>query len=218
MVNRPSQCRDCRWGYKTSGFVPPFVGSDPKIAFVLPQPDSQEIISREALDSDRGRHFLRTYCEPYGLEKENLVVKYVLACLSPFDNRTRQRIYPTSAVLKNQAERACDKYSPLHGKEGHLVPGGIVKFDPDIFVFALDPQDTLRIPAYTRLIQRSVEKGMMFQSLGYRPCVLFGKESVALQFPFVEKVLGGLKAMNGNYVEGKWRSVPKNNNPFIIKD
>jgi hypothetical protein len=206
MVNRPSQCSQCRWSYKTSGFVPPFVGSDPKIAFVFPQPDSQEIISREALDSDRGRRFIHEYCEPYGLTKENLVVKYVLGCLSPWDKRTRQRMYPTSAVLRVQAERACDKYSFLQGNEGHLTPGGIVGFDPNIFVLAFDPADTLRIPALTRLIQRSVEKACHFSVLGYRPCVLFGEEAASLQFPQL-KGRGGLKAFNGHYFEGSWKSV-----------
>jgi hypothetical protein len=214
MVNRPPGCSLCRWSFNTSGFVFPFVGSDPKIAFVFPQPDSEEVISREALDSSRGRHFLHTFCEPYGLTKENLVIKYCTACLAPYNKRLKQRDYPTSTTRAN-AENSCDKYSALHGREGFMVPGGIKGFDPNIFVFAFDPQDTLRIPAYTRLIQRSIEKGLHFHHEGYRPCVLFGIEAVRLQAPFVENH-GGLKAWQGSYIEGSWRSVPTN--PFIIKD
>jgi hypothetical protein len=208
MTKRPPNCGLCRYQYKSTGFCPPFVGKDPKIAMVFPTPDSEEVINQVALDSARGRRFLREYCEPFGLDRENLVIEYVLHCLPPWNKRLRARDYPASSMRAN-AESVCDRFSWLQGKGPDLVPGGIVGWDPNLFVLAFDPADTIRIPALTRLIQRSVEKAAHFAAEGYRPCVLFGEESVVTQAPFI-KGRGGLKAWSGHFFEGKWKSVAVN--------
>jgi hypothetical protein len=206
MVNRPPNCKQCRWSYKSTGFVPTYVGPDPKIAVVMTSPDSEEVVEREALNSARGRSFLHTFIEPYGLTKENLIVSYCLACLGPWDRKTRSRAYPTGSMKVN-AEAVCSRYSRLHGKNGDLVTGGIAGWKPDMFVFSFDPYDCLKIPAYTRLIQRSVDKAVYFSTLGYRPCVLMGEEAVKLQFPHVN-FAGGLKNWFSHFEEGEWRFVP----------
>lgn len=205
MQNRPGACSLCRWGYKTVGYCPTFVGSDPKLSLLFPFPDSEEVVSREALDSARGRRFLHEYCEPYGLEKKNLIISFVLRCLGPWDKKTKQRSYPSSKMREN-AEAICRKYDSLHGLRGDLVTGGIVGWSPDLYIFSFDPTDTIRVPSYTRLIQRCMEKGMHFANLGFKPCVLFGEEAVALQCPFV-KTAGGLKAWAGGYLEQPWRTL-----------
>lgn len=85
-----------------------------------------------------------------------------------------------------------------------MVTGGIVGFNPDVFVFSLDPEDTMKVPAYTRLIQRCIEKGLHLYHCGYKPVVLLGEEAVLLQAPWV-KTAGGLKAWLGHYTEQPWK-------------
>lgn len=206
MSKRPPNCSTCRWSFKSSGFVPTYVGPDPKIALVFTSPDSEEIVEREALNSARGRAFLRDFIEPYGLTRENLVVTYALSCLAPWDKKTRSRAYP-SGTMKANAEGVCSRYNRLHGKNGELVVGGIIGWDPDMFVFSFDPYDCFKTPVYTRLIQRSIDKAVFFSTLGYRPCVLLGEEAVSLQFPWL-KTAGGLKNWFSHWQEGKWRSAP----------
>jgi hypothetical protein len=206
LQTRPPNCRQCRWGYKTSGFVPTFIGSDPKLALVFTSPDSEEVNEQKALESTRGRRFIHTFLEPYGLTRENLVVSYVLACLAPWDKKTRARSYP-SGTMRQNAEAVCSRYARLHGKDGDLVTGGVLGWNPDLFVFSFDPDDCIRIPAYTRLIQRCIEKALHFSNCGYRPCVLLGEEAVMLQFPQLKNV-GGLKNFLGHYLEQPFRLAP----------
>jgi hypothetical protein len=109
--------------------------------------------------------------------------------------------------MRDNAEAVCGRYDRLQAKDGDLVVGGVIGWDPDMFIFSFDPADTIRVPAYTRLIQRCIEKALHFANLGFRPMVLFGEEAVTLQCPWV-KSAGGLKAWQGGYVEGGWRSKP----------
>lgn len=92
-----------------------------------------------------------------------------------------------------------------------MVPGGIVKFDPDIFVFSFDPADTIKTPALHRIIFRCIERALHLENLGYKPCLLFGTESVLMHFPWIDGH-GGLKAFVGHYVEGRWKSQPPPSN------
>lgn len=203
--DRPTACGLCRYHYKSVGFTSTFVGKTPKIGIVFPHPDSEEVVSREALDSARGRRFLHENIEPLGLTKEDLVISYVIRCLPPWSKKTREREFPTGKMRENATE-VCRRYDRLKGLKGDLVTGGIIEFDPDMFIFSFDPQDIIRIPAYTRIIQRCFDKAAHFMNLGYKPCVLLGEEAVTLQCPWV-KSHGGLKQWVGGYVEQKWKSL-----------
>jgi hypothetical protein len=173
---------------------------------VFPHPDSEEVVSQEALDSARGRVFLRENIEPLGLTKEDLVITYVIRCLPPWSKKLKGREYPTGKMREN-AESVCRRFDRLKGLRGELVSGGIEEWNPDLFIFSFDPQDIIRIPAYHRLIQRCFDKAYHYYNLGYRPCVLLGEESVNLQAPFV-KTHGGLKNWFGHALEQPWRTKP----------
>lgn len=204
MQDRPANCRSCRFSYKSVGFTPTWVGADPKIGIVFPHPDSEEVVAQVALQSVRGAHFLRENIEPLGYTKDNLIVSYVLRCLPPWDSKLRQRDYPTGSMRYN-AEQVCRRYDSLKGQEGTQVTGGIVQWQPDMFVFTFDPADKIKIPAYTRLIQRAFAKAKYFADHGYKPVVLLGAEAIDIQAPWV-KSHGGVKAHAGGYVEQGWRS------------
>lgn len=203
---RPTNCGLCRFSYKSVGFTATFVGKTPKIGLVFPHPDSEEVVAQEALESSRGRHFTHTYLEPFGLTKEDLVISYCIRCLPPWSKRLKAREFPGGTMRVN-AQAVCSRYDRLHGKDGDLVSGGIVGFNPDLFVFSFDPADTIRIPSYTRLIQRCIERALHFHNCGFRPCILFGEESVMVQFPQL-KAVGGLKNFLGHYIEQPWKSAP----------
>ena len=91
-----------------------------------------------------------------------------------------------------------------------LVPGGILSFDPNIFVLTFHPAAVLRTRAYFFLVKEEVKRAHEFARMGYRPLICMGGKAGALVFPRMEGN-GGLDSWHGHWFHGSFRTANKEN-------
>ncbi len=115
--------------------------------------------------------------------------------------------YPTGKT-REKCEVTCRVYDNRHGVRGKLTPGGLIDFDPNIFLITFSPKDCMKIGAYYRQIKNDLHKVMEFIDKGLRPMVCFGNEPAELMFPHIVGH-GSVKAWHGHFKEMdyKWKTL-----------
>ncbi len=196
---KPPLCQFCKFSFKGRGFVPDYVGSDPKLALMFPFPLKDEVIEREALKSNAGWYYLKNFVEPFGYGKQNLIISHVLRCGVPWSGRKKDYDYPIGAVRLN-AENSCRVYDNQHSERGELALGGLQDFLPDLYLITFDPKDIRKVPAYFRQLKRDMEKAWKFVAQGRRPVVLFGNEPAELVAEYI-RGKGSAKAWRGSFAD-----------------
>lgn len=200
---KPIECDTCTFSPYSYGFVPDHYGEDAKLAIMLPYPDKEDANERSSLSSGMGAYISRRYLNPLGFTKKTLLISYVLRCVPKWNKRMRKPGYPTGRTRAN-AEVSCRIYDDRHGVNGELSPGGLRKFDPNIFLITFNPRDSIKVPAYHRQLQCDFAKAKRFVEQGYRPLVLCGGEAAELIFPFVQGK-GSAKGWRGHFSEQEYK-------------
>ena len=210
LAPKPDFCYDhCPRAFSQGvGFVPDFIGSNPKIGILLDKPTKDEATNRQAFTSGYSRFFFSTVGKELGISKENLIVSHVLRCAS-FE-------YPTGK-MKVDAERVCRSWDNKSVGPGGLptISGGLIKWDPNLFIITFGLDDCLEMSrsekaksdAFHACMINDFAKALRFAGSGFRPMVLMGKEPMHL-FPFTRKWQGGVKAWRGHWWEGNWPFTP----------
>ena len=211
---KPAFCKQCKYQNVGFGFCPDVYSSKNRVALIFSSPSSDDINAQHGLAGKMGFYTFKTFIEPAGFTKDDLLVSHVIRCKPPYDKRRHRSGYPTG-MTKENCEMVCRKYDPQHGSGGKMVEGGIDRFDPNVFIVTFDPKDTHTTTAYVRQIQRDVAKAKVLVEKGYRPAVLFGKEAAELFAPHI-KNNGGLKAWRGDWFEGEYpKTIGKLEEGFI---
>ena len=210
---KPAQCVACPLRTVGSGFVPDSVGLTPRVAIMLPTPTDDDLLENAPLSGGMGYYVFKNYLHTAGFRKDDLLLLHIIRCKPPWSARKRRLDYPTG-VVRDKAETVCRSYDDQHGFQGGLQPGGLVKFNPDMFVLSLNPREAIRIPVYTRQIQRLFQRVYTFVQLGWRPLILCGNEPAELFAPFI-KGQGGVKAWHMHFWTGEFKYNNRNNEGFI---
>ena len=200
---KPDECASCPFSPYSGGFVPDWVGTDPKAAILLPFPTKDDINYKTPFSGDMGNYILRTYFAPIGLSRENLIISYLLRCKPPWDKRMRKEKYPIGRT-REVAETHCRIYDDRHGERGKLLPGGIRHFDPNIFLITFEPKDVFKVPSYFRQLNTDIRKLRMFINEGYRPLLLMGNEPAELFAPYIVGK-GSSKTWRGHFFEDTYK-------------
>lgn len=196
---KPSSCASCLYQKTGAGFCPDQYKTGARLAVILAAPSSDDITEQRPLAGKAGYFIFKNFLEPNGFKMDEIIASHMIRCKPPFDRSKIGPAYP-DASIKRRVEGMCRQYDTVHGKDGKLVSGGIATFKPNLFVLTFDPADVHNTSAYYRQIFEDVRKAAHFVGLGYRVCVLFGKEACEAHAPFI-KDNGGLKAWRGHWLE-----------------
>ena len=193
--SKPDHCqKNCPFGNNSkSGFVLDYYGKDPKIGFMQSAPQNSDLISQVPWSGSWGWKWTKELLETHGLTRDNVVLMNVLRC--------GFKDYPTGAA-KIRAEKTCRYWDAFHNVNGLPFSGGILHYNPNLYVITYDPTDWPKVGAYMQQTKLDVAKALRFADRGYRPLVLMGIEAVKLVAPWLGP--GGIKAWRGHWWEGDY--------------
>jgi len=177
-MTKPPYCKDCLFVKLSTGFVPDFVGEDPKMAVVLKMPGRDEIISGEPMTGKAGWYWDTNFLEPLGIKRENLIIGNTIRC---FPNGGS---YPTGKN-KTGAWKACEHWC-----------AAILKFQPQVIGVTFNPAALLRNPQQEKMLRRSMEKAWGYALAGERPLLLMGEEAKDL---YASNLTGMIKHWQGHF-------------------
>lgn len=190
--NKPEYCAQCcRLFSQSYGYVRDWLGKEPKLAVLGIIPTSSEL-AQGIWESDMFYYLLKTYFEPQGLTKENLVLSNVLRCQPKEKDWNEDHAYPKEALRKH-SEQSC-RYHDIAFRS----------FDPNVFISTFDIYAIRKLDANKVLFKADLQKAIRFINKGYRPCLLLGEEPLHLVAPH----LGGVKTWRGHWWEGDWKWQP----------
>ena len=190
--NKPEYCAQCcRLSSQSYGYVRDWLGKEPKLAVSGIIPTSSEL-AQGIWESDMFYYLLKTYFEPVGLSKENLVLSNVPRCQPKNKEWNEDHAYPKEALRKH-SEQSC-RYHDIAFNE----------FKPNVFISTFDIYAIRKLDANKVLFKADLQKAIRFIDKGYKPCLLLGEEPLHLVAPH----LGGVKTWRGHWWEGSWKWEP----------
>jgi hypothetical protein len=195
VAKKPLYCKNnCPFNEVTAGICYDHVPTSAKIGVLLNYPAKDDMPNRKAWTSNAGKYYLKHWFKPLGYDRENILVSHVLRCYCGMD-------YPAGSWTK-QAEIACRTFDNSREKSGDKLEGGLLDFDPDVFIVTLDFKKVFKSKPLYRLIQKDVEKAAHFADQGHRPLILSGLEVLELVAPWL-KGRGGIAIWRGHFWEGE---------------
>lgn len=194
---KPEECKFCRYATIGSGFCPDFYPKSPILGFLLPYPSKDDVVYQRPFSGAMGYYLNKLLIEDLGYKKEDVLIANVLRCMPPW-----AKGYPTGD-LRTTAESNCRQYDKKHAYREKLADGGLIKYDPNLFLITYSPDKMRSIPAFQRQAVADISKAFRFAAKGYRPLVLMGDEPMELVAPWLVGK-GGLKTWRGHWWEGSW--------------
>lgn len=191
---RPKGCSLCKYSQIGQGFCYDYFPEVPKIAVMLPYPDSDSIVEQTPLSGGVGKYFLRHFVYNLGYKKSDVAVGHVIRCMPPWKKIDR---YPTG-TLRYAAESNCRQFDNTSQRSGDRQYTGFVGWNPTMFLLSYDPSDVFKVGAYYRQLQRDMQKAFDFAGRNERPVVLLGKEPMELLAGHL-KNKGGLPVWRGHF-------------------
>lgn len=203
VAEKPLGCNLCPFKTSGAGFVAdwyPDTEKQPRLGFLLDFPSNNDVIERRPWSGAAGYAWEKQYLKPFGLSLQDVMISHVLRC-RPKATRFGKPLYPTGK-LRRDAEINCQTIWDDKAWGGETTrPGGIKSFLPNLFVVTFDLQQTLAVPALSKLVLRDIEKAVKKMHDGHRPLVLMGDEPKDLVAPWLR---GAAKFWRGHWWHGEW--------------
>ena len=195
---KPDGCKSCLYRGIGQGFCPDDVPAEPIVGILLEAPGGDEALEQRPMVGRAGQFWERRIINRLGYKREDVAIFNTIRCRPPNNE------YPTGQI-RTHAEQLCRQYDGVQGINGKLVPGGVRKFNPNLFIATFHPAATFRTPAIYRLILKDMEKAFRFgtSGKGYRPLVLMGDKALSLVAPWTEGK-GGLRKWRSHWWHGSW--------------
>lgn len=203
---KPDGCKKCPLSLVDHGFVPDEMPLHPKIAVLLERPGQEEVLEQRPLWGKSGKLWMKKLIGACGYGREDVFICNTLRCFN------QENKYPTG-WLKKQAEGCCRQWDFYHRtpEDGRLEQGGLMGFNPDLFVVTYHPAYVLRTPAFYWPVLRAVEFAFKKAGEGYRPLLLMGDKATFLVAPWLQRDergqgMGGLKTWQRHWWTGSLQS------------
>lgn len=197
VTRKPAGCLACQFHQSGAGFVADHGPVNPRLALLLDYPSADDVMEQRPWSGRGGYAWIKQFLEPVGLRRDEVLISSILRC-RPTGFPTK---YPTGS-LKRNCEITCRQYDSKQWSAGGLIDGGIVGYNPNMFIITLAPIDSRMVPALGRLIVKDMEKAVRKASEGFRPLILMGTEAMDLVCPFLSGK-GGAPAWRGHYMEAE---------------
>jgi hypothetical protein len=199
---KPTECGLCPWSKKGIGFVGDLFPPEAKVLFVFDAPISDDAIEQVPMKSGMGRMHMYNLVYSIGRKKSEVAISYLQRCAYP--KKGKFPLYPTGEI-KKKSEKRCRVYDKSQWLDGERSAGGVLAFNPDIFLLTFDADAAINGPAFTHLLRADCRKAFEIADKGYKVAVLFGKIAGAYWMPHAFKTgAGGLKGWRGHYMKADW--------------
>lgn len=180
-MTKPNPCALCPLRSQTTGFCADWIKT-PRIAVVFRTPGKDDVASGVPLSGRMGWHIWKDFFEPFGLEKNDVLISTVLRCYPNGGD------YPTGKPRVLGTVFCGDNWDQA-----------LKNWNPDVWGFAPDPAKLYATPAQEKFVKRAVGRAVELAGEGRRPCLLFGEEARAKFAPWLE---GSVKQWQGHTWEG----------------
>jgi hypothetical protein len=202
IAGKPKACEFCPCHTTQTGFVPDYFPPEAKVLFVLSAPRPDDAEEQLPLSGGMGKWLMREFVYKLGHKKEDVAITHILRCAPRITQKGIE--YPTGPK-RGKAENMCRQYDDKQGVEGQLVPGGVKKFNPNVFMLTFELTSVKYGPAFQHLLKESVRKCFRLAEKGYRPALVCGKEAGELFFPYAfSQGQGGTKSWINHYMVSDW--------------
>ena len=203
VAQKPDQCGACKYSGTGAGFCGDDSPKGKRMVILCAAPTKGEILEQIPWFGAQGWLYTRFFLEDLGIPRHEVMISHVLRCRPPF-RRTGSSgdSYPGGTDRRN-AEMSCRTFDGCHTYKGDVLAGGIKEFGPDTFLVTFEPEKSLEVTAYKRIIQADIAKAWRLVVNGRRVCVLMGTPA----FELVGGGLvteGGVKTWRGHYWSGSW--------------
>lgn len=192
--SKPPGCKTCAYKSIGQGFCPDELPANPIIGILLEAPGNDEAIEQKPMVGREGSWFDKKIIRSLGYSRSDVAYFNTIRCHPP------NNIYPIGP-LRYHAEELCRQYDFIHGPG--LDKGGIMSYNPNLFLATFHPAAAFKTPAIFRLIYRDIKKAFNFAAKGYRPLVLAGNAAMELVWPWT-KGKGGLRVWRSHWTVGEW--------------
>ena len=192
MLQRPSSCELCKGHFLHYGFCPDWYPKNPKLAFLCEAPGADEVDQGEPLIGPTGKMTFNRFVRPLGYGRNDVLAANTIRCRPP------ENMYPTGALAVHMRSK-CRQYDDVHGQD--LKAGGILTWNPNLFIITEHPACLFRTPAMTRYVEKHIERAFDLAKQGFRVCVVMGNQAMQVVCP---ELKGGIRAWHGHIWEGKW--------------
>ena len=157
MKQKPQECLSCTFYRKGTGFVPPEVNPEAKIAVLLESPHERDVNASLPLHDWFGTYFMDTVARPLGLERHDFMFDHAIRCRTPQDK------WP---LVNSGAQTGCRRW------DRDLME----KFRPTILIPSYSVHEMRRLPSTIRLVQAAFQRALTLSSggTGARPMILSG--------------------------------------------
>jgi len=199
---KPETCKLCAYSQVGSAFVPDHMPEKARVAYIFAHPRKDDCQDQKPLSGPFGEVLRKLLITDLGRAEDEVAITHTIRCM-PKRISTRNGPayqYPVGA-LQGAAERNCRMYDNSAFREGLLRDGGLIKFDPTLFVITLDTSSILEVGAFKFMVQQDVKKAWRFADVGHRVAILFGSEVLSIVAGHLK---GGVKKWRGSYFEGSW--------------
>ncbi len=199
---KPESCSLCAFSQVSTAFVPDYVPTTAKIAYIFSHPRQSDVQDQKPLSGPFGDVMRKLLITDLGRAEEDVALIHTIRCM-PKKVTTRQGPsyeYPTG-FLQRAAESSCRQYDNASFREGLLSDSGLIDFNPNLFLVTLDIDSLLEVGAFKFMVQADLKKAFSFVDEGYRVAVLFGSEVLSIQGGHLK---GGSKRWRGTFWEGNW--------------
>lgn len=197
---KPETCKLCKYSQVGTAFVADYFPPAPRMAFVFAHPRPDDIAEQRPLSGNWGLAMRSILSEASSIPLEEIALCHVVRCMPPKKYARMgglEFVWPTGA-MKWAAESNCRQYDDSRFRSGVLDSGGLISWQPNVAVVALDLDSVLEVEAYKFMVQKDVEKACRFALRGYRPVVLFGTEVLSIVAGHLQ---GGSKKWRGHFWE-----------------
>jgi len=194
---KPETCKLCSYSYVGSAFVPDHFPAAPKIAYVFSHPRKDDCQEQRPLSGPFGDVLRKILITDLGRSEDEVALCHTLRCMPKRINTRNGPAYqyPTGAQ-QGAAERNCRQYDDSAFKNGLLENGGLITWNPTLFLTTLDIDTILEVGAFRFMIRQDVEKAWRFVDKGERVAVLFGSEVLSVVAGHLK---GGSKRWRGSW-------------------
>jgi len=182
---KPSTCGECKFCNVGTGFMSYEPDMKAQIGFLFGGPSKEDILLNVPWSGGTGYVRKKFTKQRSDFKKITSTALYLTRCMPPFWSMKPGKSHPAHG----QGAKTCER-----------LYGSYKSFAPDIVMLTYEPLETMNVGAYTRQLEKDVDKAVRFCEAGYRVLVALGDKAALQVAPFIQGK-GGLPAWHGHWWE-----------------
>lgn len=182
---KPDGCGECKFCNVGTGFMSYECDMKAQLGFLFGGPSKEDVLYNQPYSGGTGYVRKKFTKQRANFKKITSSCLYLTRCMPPFWSMKPGKSHPAHGAGVKTCER---------------LYGGWKRFKPDIVLITYEPLETMNVGAYTRQLEKDVDKAVKFCEAGHRVLVALGDKAALHVAPFIQGK-GGLPAWHGHWWE-----------------